>query len=106
VKLHVRYRQLDSTPELQRLVARRIHFALSRFTHAIREVYVTLADINGPRGGIDKTCRVRVTGPRLGSIVVEEAALDLPAALDGAVGRVARTTARTLDRRRLVEKLA
>ncbi len=106
MKLHVRYRRLESTPELDRLVARRIHFALSRFAHAIRAVHVTLADINGPRGGIDKAVRVRILGPRLGSIVVEGTAVDVPEAVDGAIGRAARSTARALDRRRLIAALS
>ncbi len=102
MKLHVRFRNVHATPELRQLVARRIHFAFSRLGHAIRRVYVTLVDVNGPRGGVDKEVRVRVHGPRVGSIVVEAAAADPVAALDDAVARAARTTARALERRRLL----
>lgn len=35
-------------------------FALDRFVHTVREVEVWCADINGPRGGLDKTCRVQL----------------------------------------------
>ena len=75
--LHVRYRYVDATPELDALVTHRVQLALSRFTDAIRTTHVTLTDINGPRGGIDKTCRIRITGPQLGSIIIEDAAADL-----------------------------
>jgi putative sigma-54 modulation protein len=102
MKLHIRFRDLESNSELKDLVVRRVRFALSRFTHAIRNINVTLADVNGPRGGVDKVCRVRIVGPQLGLIVVEETANEVPAALDGAVGRVARTAARTLERRRIL----
>lgn len=102
MNLHVRYRQLEPSTELRRLVARRAHFALSRFTHSIRAVHVTLSDVNGPRGGVDKRCQVEVTGPGRASIVVEDVAADLTAAIDAAMGRVARTTARQLGRRRLL----
>jgi putative sigma-54 modulation protein len=102
MKLHIRFRDLESNPELKDLVVRRVRLALSRFTHAIRDIDVTLADVNGPRGGVDKLCRVRIIGPQLGLIVVEETAAEVPAALDGAVGRMSRTVARTLDRRRIL----
>lgn len=102
MKLHVRYRNVHATPELRQRVSRRVHFAFSRLAHAIRRVYVTLADVNGPRGGIDKEVRVRVHGPRVGSIVIESAGVDAFAALDDAVARAARTTVRTLERRRVL----
>ncbi|KAB2901383.1 MAG: HPF/RaiA family ribosome-associated protein [Kofleriaceae bacterium] len=106
MKLHVRFRNLEASPELQRQVVRRIHFALARLAHAVQRVTVTLGDVNGPRGGIDKACQVRVEGPRLGVIVIQAAAADPVAALDEAVGRAARTTARTLHRRRLREHVS
>jgi putative sigma-54 modulation protein len=34
--------------------------ALNRFAHTIRDVEVWCTDINGPRGGIDKLCRVQL----------------------------------------------
>lgn len=106
MKLHVRYRHVTFTRELEQLVTRRVHAALARFAHVIADVRVTLADVNGPRGGIDKTCRVEVAGPRLGSIVIAAAAAEVRVALDEAVGRVARTTARALHRRRPIGGLA
>ena len=41
-------------------IQRTYEFAFDRFVHAIREVEVWCADINGPRGGIDKACRVQL----------------------------------------------
>jgi putative sigma-54 modulation protein len=35
-------------------------FALDRFVHSIRDVEVWCGDVNGPKGGIDKTCRVQL----------------------------------------------
>lgn len=99
MKLHVRYRSLSPTPELHERIARRLHFALSRFALAIREVTVTLIDVNGPRGGIDKVCRVRIDGLRGAPVVVEATAAAVPAAIDGAMARAARSAARSLQRR-------
>jgi hypothetical protein len=35
-------------------------FALGRFELRIRHVTVDLADVNGPHGGVDKSCRIAV----------------------------------------------
>ncbi|APZ94259.1 hypothetical protein Fuma_03884 [Fuerstiella marisgermanici] len=44
-------------------VADRLAQALARFENRISEVSVTLSDTNGPRGGVDKECRVNVVMP-------------------------------------------
>jgi putative sigma-54 modulation protein len=41
-------------------IERSYRFALDRFAHAIREVEVWCSDVNGPRGGVDKQCRVQL----------------------------------------------
>ena len=100
MKLHVRARHVDVTPTLHDLVNRRVQFALARFEHAVREVHVTLGDTNGPRGGVDKTCQVRLGGPGVADIVVHAAAVELPAAVDDALHRAAQAVTRALGRRR------
>ena len=42
-------------------IASRVEFALGRLAARITRVRILLADLNGPRGGIDK--RGRVSGP-------------------------------------------
>lgn len=41
----------------------RITQTLARFSNRVASVNVTLTDENGPRGGIDKQCRVRIVMP-------------------------------------------
>ena len=41
---------------------------LARFSDRISSVEVAIVDENGPRGGIDKQCRVNVVMPRLGQV--------------------------------------
>lgn len=38
---------------------RRLRFALTRISDRIRRVTVRLGDVDGPRGGEDKFCRIR-----------------------------------------------
>ena len=66
---------------------------------------VTLSDLNGPRGGIDKRCLVQVKLDGLMSVVVEDVQSDLYTAINRAAGRAGRTVMRRLalnsNRRRM-----
>jgi len=82
------------------LLRRRLEFALSRFSARVRQVSARVADRNGPRGGIDKSCVVtllleRSTRP----IVIEDSDVDPMVAIDRAAERAGRTVARALARR-------
>ena len=57
----IRGRHIELTAALLGHVERRLRFALSRFGQKIRQVAVQLLDLNDPRGGLDKQCRVTVT---------------------------------------------
>ena len=78
MKIVIRAHQVDLTPELRDHVRRRLEFALGRLGPAVRAVQVTLADVNGPRGGVDKQCRMRIAGDQLPALVIEAAAAASP----------------------------
>jgi ribosome-associated translation inhibitor RaiA len=81
-------------------VERRLAFALGRFGGRIAGVTVWLGDVNGPRGGVDKTCQVQVALASGNRLLVEDADADLYAAIARAADRVGRAVARDLARRR------
>jgi len=81
-------------------VERRLMFALGRFGDRIGWVTVHLIDTNGPRGGVDKLCRVVVEVRGCGRTVVENADSDLNAVIDRAADRVGEAVHRNLDRAR------
>jgi putative sigma-54 modulation protein len=81
-------------------VERRLCFALSRFSGRIRRVDVFLADENGPRGGIDKTCRIVVRLRDGGDVIAEVSDVDWEIAVDRATTRIGHTTGRELARQR------
>ncbi len=85
------------TGALRGHVRKRLSFSLGRCGSRIQRVDVKLSDINGPRGGIDKRCliKVQVLGKR--HIVVEDIQSDLYTAIDRAAGRAGRTLARRLS---------
>jgi len=90
------------TAELREHVSRGLYFALGRFSPAISDVTVRVADINGPRGGVDKRCQivVRLQLPGSSPVIIEETDELLSAAISHACERAGRTVARAVERGR------
>ncbi|HKU39982.1 MAG TPA: HPF/RaiA family ribosome-associated protein [Polyangiales bacterium] len=100
MRLHVRARNISLSDELMAHVDRHIHFALSRFADRIQTVHVSLWDLNGPRGGIDKACRVRIL-LRFGRVLnFEDVDTTLHAVVSRVCDRASRHVGRELARQR------
>ncbi|MBI4517464.1 MAG: HPF/RaiA family ribosome-associated protein [Deltaproteobacteria bacterium] len=98
MQLHIKGRNLLLAPAVIERIERRLRFALSRFADCIDRVTVQFADLNGPRGGVDKQCRIVVKLRRGGEVVVEDTATDLETAIDRGADRAQRAVARALAR--------
>jgi putative sigma-54 modulation protein len=61
---------------------------------------VRLCDLNGPKGGIDKSCRVMVLLRAVGAVVVEAVDSDLYQAVDRAAVKLRSVVARRYRRHR------
>jgi len=79
-------------------VERRVFFCLSRFGDAVESVRVRLSDVNGPRRGVDRVCRVLANVRGAGVIVVEDRDRSYTQAVNGALQRTARHVARAAGR--------
>lgn len=99
MRLDIRGRAFAVTSALDRHVNRRLRFAVGRFGPRVHRVVVRLGDDNGPRGGVDKVCRVVAT-TRAGTCVVEAVDRDLYRAIDRATERTGRAVGRALARAR------
>ena len=90
------------TTGLREYIDRRLYFALGRFDTAIDNVSVRVGDVNGPRGGVDKRCRIVVAlrAPGSNPITVDDNDEDLRAAVARASNRAGRTVARAVQRKR------
>ncbi|HEX6616224.1 MAG TPA: HPF/RaiA family ribosome-associated protein [Gemmatimonadales bacterium] len=75
-------------------VRRRLGSAVGRLREHVHEIQVRLSDVNGPRGGVDKRCRILLSGVRGGVIVVQGTAANFYQAVDAAADRSARAVRR------------
>ncbi|MEQ9411787.1 MAG: hypothetical protein RIK87_28990 [Fuerstiella sp.] len=79
-------------------VGSRLQTALARFSNRITQVEATLSDENGPRGGVDKQCRVSVVMPGIGTISTSARHENLMAAVGQAARRARRIVITKLKR--------
>ncbi|HEX5958741.1 MAG TPA: CBS domain-containing protein [Hyphomicrobiaceae bacterium] len=85
--------------EDKRYLRRKLGRKLGKFASAIERTSVRVEDVNGPRGGVDKRCRIKVVLSGLPSVVVEERHHSLQAALEGALARAERAVRQATQRR-------
>jgi hypothetical protein len=90
--------QLDET--LKNHIERRLHFAMERFAARIQKVTVRMTDINGPRGGIDKHCRIAIDLVPRGTVMLEDRGENPFILVTDMAKRAGRSVRRELERRR------
>ena len=100
MQLDIRSQDITITDALRVYLTRRLRFALGRFAGRVTRVSARIADVNGPRGGIDKRCHLLVTLRSGDRVRIEEADADLYFAIDRAAERARRALQRQLERRR------
>ncbi|MEM9659976.1 MAG: HPF/RaiA family ribosome-associated protein [Planctomycetota bacterium] len=89
---------------MREFAKKRLLFALSRFGRRVQRVRAVLSDVNGPKGGVDKSCRVTVKLLRLPDVCVSNEDLDARACFSRAADRVGRAVARTIEREQHFER--
>lgn len=81
-------------------IERRLRFALARLGDRVERVIVLLQDNNGPKGGIDKECRILAKVQGCGAIMATVADSEWTAAVDRATTRIGHTLSRRIGRLR------
>ncbi|WP_169927945.1 HPF/RaiA family ribosome-associated protein [Labilithrix luteola] len=81
-------------------IENKLGLALNRFRERIGAVTVRFIDVNGPRGGVDKRCRVMVEIPGHKSVVVEAIDADGYVAITRAASRLDEQVSRAIARLR------
>ena len=80
---------------------RKLSRKLAKFETAIERMSVRFDDVNGPRGGRDKRCRIKVVLKSLPSVYVEERHESVQAAMDRALARIEYAVGQAVQRRRM-----
>ena len=83
------------TPAIRNWTERRLRLALGSVGDYVLRSAIRLSDENGPRGGIDKRCTVRLTLPGQPAVVVAQQSDDLYLAIDLACDRAGRSPDRS-----------
>lgn len=87
MRIHIATRNMSLTNAMRDFVHMRLRRALGRFARRITETAVTFEDMNGPRGGLDVHCRIRLVLRPHGEVNVSAMAAQAGAALSEASRR-------------------
>ncbi len=99
IPAHIRADGPRVNAEDRAYLRRKLGMKLGKFARAVERVSVRIRDVNGPRGGVDKACRIKVVLTGLPSVVVDERRPSLQAAMDRALQRTERAVRRSMERR-------
>jgi ribosome hibernation promoting factor len=91
---------IELTREDRDYIRRKVDAKVGKLESSVERVSFRLQDVNGPRGGVDKICRAKVTVKGLPVVVVERRHQSARAAVDGTLDATERTVRRMLGRRR------
>lgn len=94
---------IDDTDDLHFYAERSVTAALGRLLSPNARVTAIVHDDNGPKGGVDKRCRIRVKQPGL-DMCVEATAIHCHAAIDLACDRMAQAVQRKVGRHRALRR--
>jgi putative sigma-54 modulation protein len=100
MKWHLKDQGTRRPADLPDHIERRLRFALARFGSRVEKVVVFLHDHNGPKGGIDKVCRILAKVQGCGAIMATVADSEWTAAVDRATTRIGHTVSRRIGRLR------
>ena len=104
IRLNIQGRKVFLSRKLRQHVERRVRRAIHRFESRIRLISVVLADVNGPKGGNDKVCRVIVALTRLDHVVVTRFGSDSFGLVDGVSDRGNERISSLVQRRRQFDR--
>ena len=96
IKIHAQ--GITLTRALKKHVDSKVRLALGIYTEKIRRIDVFLNDINGPKGGVDTQCKIKIIPYGQKTIVVQETGLSVLEAINICSSRAKRVASRRFDR--------
>jgi len=96
---------LEPAQGLHEYVLRKMRMAIGRFRDHIQWARIKVADVNGPRGGVDKRCVVQLRLRNRPDVIFAVTEVEAQSAVDRAAERVAQVLVRRLGRQRRIGKV-
>ena len=104
MRIQITTQAVPLTSTLRELVHTRLQYALGRFAHRIGDAAASFEDLNGPRGGPDVQCRIKLQLRPRGEVNVSAVAASPGAALSEAAQRASRCVKSRIRRRWMVRR--
>jgi len=98
IEFMIRAGRADTVDGLREYAVHRLSFALRRFEQRIHRITVRVADVNGPRRGVDSRCSMSVDLVGGGQIFVKAISAWPFAAVSQAASRLTKVLRRTGER--------
>lgn len=98
MRIEIRDQKLGISKEFRTKTVDRLQLAVGRFGPDLPRVVVRYSDLNGPRGGVDKCCRIALHTVGFGTVVAEGVGSNLSSALARASDRASRAMSRVRAR--------
>jgi ribosomal subunit interface protein len=102
--LDVRAHGFSLTEALRQFTSDHLATKLAKHSGQIHSVVIRLGDINGRKGGEDKTCEIEVHVRARDPVVVSARDHDVRAAIDAVADRVQNVLGRKIERRRALPR--
>jgi hypothetical protein len=97
--VHIRSAARDLSADDRTYIRRKLGRTLGKFAGNIVRVSIRTHDVNGPRGGVDRVCRIKVVLIGLPSVLFEKRDPAMNAAVDGALSGIEEAVRRVVQRR-------
>lgn len=98
MELFINKRKVIVEQSQEEAIRHRVAFCFSRLDDIVQSVTLTIKDVNGPRGGNDKECKVLVKFYRQTELVITERQADLVHATHRALQRASHSALRKSKR--------
>jgi hypothetical protein len=101
IPIYIRQEGVEINRSARARIRRELRTKLVKFAASVERASVRIGDLNGPRGGVDQVCRIKVVLSGLPSVVLEQRGATLDGAVHGALIGVERAVRRSVQRRRM-----
>ncbi len=104
MNISIRGRRLGISEALKAYAARRLMSSVGPFGSLVSDVEIRIGDVNGPRGGVDKSAVVTAVLRSIGTVAARARHADAYSAVDRAAGRIRAVLVRHVQRRTRVRR--